>query len=62
MTRGILFQPDMVRQIRDRKKRQTRRIIKKQPPTQVLAGQTFTWTRAIGAGWLWAAQGGQGGP
>jgi len=33
MTRGILFQPDMVRQIRDKKKRQTRRIMKVQPPT-----------------------------
>lgn len=28
MNRGILFQPDMVRQIRDKKKRQTRRIVK----------------------------------
>ena len=27
MNRGILFQPDMVRQIRDKRKRQTRRII-----------------------------------
>lgn len=52
MTRGILFQPDMVRQIRDKKKRQTRRIMKVRPPGE------HTWTHADGK-WIWTTAAGQ---